>query len=134
MVASMEHDAFLTVEQVFFHDKQCCDNSQTFYPKSCGVTMFDFDKIIGKDTYEKAVSKINEIEVRKGPSNLPKNSYPINYGDPSYDMDNRYYMPLPDPDLGIDPKEHKYAIWRFLFYHVAVQNISRELFADIRIS
>ena len=58
MVASMEHEVFLTVEQVFFHDKQCCDNSQTFYPKSCGVTMFDFDKIIGKDTYEKAVSKI----------------------------------------------------------------------------
>ena len=87
----------------------CCDKTTTKYPKQCGVTTFHFLEIFG-NTYKRVVQQINAIDVGRECSNYPKNAPLINFGDPSYEVDNHHFIPLPDDELEIDLKEHKNAM------------------------
>ena len=116
------------VKKVFFHDSVCQDHSVTSYPNSCCLTKFSFDDIIGT-TYDNAISILNQIDITKSTdsSPYPKTGAHINGGNSEYLIDNRQYIPLPDTELGVDQLAHYNSIWRLLYYHVSIHNLSMEL-------
>ena len=116
------------VKKVFFHDSVCHDCSLKRYPNSCCLTDFPFNEIIGT-TYNEAASILSKIDITKSAeaSPYPKQGFHIDGGNEKYLIDNRQYLSLPEPELGVDKVSHNHAIWRLLYYHVSIHNISSEL-------
>ena len=116
------------VKRVFFHNSNCQQPRVRFHPNSCCITKFPFDDIIGK-TYISAVNRINSIDITQGSGAVPYpiNAKHINGGKENYGVDNRQYITLPDDELGIDAQSHKQCVWRILYYHASVSDMSQEI-------
>ena len=95
------------VRRVYFHDSHCNEERIMYHANNCRRIKFPFDNIFGS-AYEHVKRSVNNIGSLNG-------------------AENRDCMLLKAEEIGVDEITHNQCIWRLLYFHVSVNNMSKEV-------